>query len=339
MGRVQAVIAVAFLTFASGCAGEKFWQRKPEPVKFGEGMPSAALNPTVTGGNSNEVVQASATIPAAVTGASMAASTFAKVTGKTQEKKAGTPVELVLTWRNKIDYLPDPTRNGAMGAGIAGQMFLFDAKMLPALADGKLTVALYDESPRGPGQQPAEPQVWEFTKEVLKKLRSVDERWGIGYTLFLPWRDYRADVTRVRIAARFEPEEGHKLFAPETRITFDMSAPGSDGPGWTNQAVVPGVQPGTAASSLGGPPPTGSGPGLGVLTAPPAPNSATTPPAPLPFGTLQPAPSGYGSLAPVPATGPVTEMPAAAAVAPGAQGSPLPNRENLPPIAITIPRR
>ncbi|MCE9566946.1 MAG: hypothetical protein K8U57_33510 [Planctomycetes bacterium] len=131
--------------------------------------------------------------------------------------------EIVVLWRNKIEYLPDPTRNGALGAGLTGQLFLFDTNMRAAPAEGKLTIALYDETPRQPGQTGAAPEVWEFTKEALKCLRTTDERFGAGYALYLPWPSYRADVTRVRLAVRFEPVEGAAMYPPESRITFESS--------------------------------------------------------------------------------------------------------------------
>ena len=46
-----------------------------------------------------------------------------KVTGKGDQKSTAT--ELAVVWRNQIGYLPDPARNGAMGPGLIGQMFLY----------------------------------------------------------------------------------------------------------------------------------------------------------------------------------------------------------------------
>ncbi|VTU00069.1 unnamed protein product [Gemmataceae bacterium] len=315
MGRVQAVIAVAALGLGTGCAGMNPWKSKPELAKSGDGLPSAPLSRTVQPELGGPVVQASAFSP--VGGA---VSTFAKVTGKTVTAAKVPAAEITILWRNKIDHLPDPTRNGAMGAGLAGQLFLFGPAMQFAPADGKLTVALYDESPRPQGTPPAEPQVWEFTKETLKGLKTPDERFGMSYALFLPWPSYRPDVTRVRIAARYESEGGNTLYPKETRVTLDTGTL-ADGGSWSNQSVVPsaGPQQGAGFNALGGPPPAaGSGPGLGVLTAP-----GTAPPASLPSGVVQPAPANYGSLAPVSA---------------GPPAGPPPEAQNLPPIAITIPR-
>lgn len=319
MGRVQALIAAtAALAFAPGCAGMNPWKSKPELAKSGDGLPSAPLSRTVQPELGGPVVQASA-----LSSVGQSVSTVARMTGKTVAGKVPAS-EITIVWRNKIDHLPDPTRNGAMGAGLAGQLFLFGPppKMQFAPADGKLTVALYDESPRPPGQPAAEPQVWEFTKDALKGLVTPDERFGMCYALFLPWPSYRPDVTRVRIAARYEPESGHTLYPTEARVTLDTGTL-ADGGNWSNQTLVPGAsgQPAGGFNALGGPPPAaGAGPGLGVLTSPQA-----APPANLPSGVLQPAPANYGNLAPAP-------------VGQNLPGSLPPEAQNLPPIAITIPR-
>ena len=52
----------------------------------------------------------------------------------------------------------------------------------------------------------------------------VDERFGKCVGLFLPWPTYRADVTHVRIAARYEPEHGFPIYAPEAKIETAASS-------------------------------------------------------------------------------------------------------------------
>ena len=116
---------------------------------------------------------------------------------------------------------------------------------------------------------------------------------------FLPWPTYRPDVTRVRIAVRFDPEQGYPLYASETRLTLDTSAPGGGNraAAWSNQPM-PGAQPAGGFSPHGGPSPAG-GPGLGVMTGGtgPQPTGPAAPAMPAaPPGVLLPAPPGYGSL-------------------------------------------
>lgn len=312
MGIVRTLAAVAILNLGSGCVGHKLFE---QPVSFGEGLPSAPLSTSLGGSG---VVQASATTPANSTTTS---TSFSKPNAKGEKKNPAT--ELTILWRNKIDFLPDPSRNGQMGAGLAGQVFMFGADMKFAPAEGKLIVALYDETPRAPGVQPNKPEGWEFTKETLRGLRTPDERFGPSYAVFLPWPTYRPDITRIRIAARFEPEQGHPLYAQETMVTLDNIGMASKG-NWSNQQIVPGSaqpQPAGGFNALGGPAPaTGSGPGLGMI-----PSVAPT----SPMGTLQPASPNFGRVEPVAPIAPATPQPVPMQpVGPG----------NLPPIAIIAPR-
>jgi hypothetical protein len=142
------------------------------------------------------------------------------------DKFAKVPVnEIVVAWRNWIDYLPDPTQGGRRGPGLAGQMFLFGKGAVPALADGTLTVDLFDETPRPPGQPSNVPERWSFDKEALKQLQATDERFGKCYILFLPWPTYRPDVTRVRIAARYDGDNKRTLYAEEAKLNISPTPP------------------------------------------------------------------------------------------------------------------
>jgi hypothetical protein len=251
--------------------------------------------------------------------------------GVSKPEKPVQPVEFVVLWRNRVDYLPDPSKDGDTNPGLVGQVFLFGPKDQFAPANGKLTVALYDETPRPPGVEGNKPEGWEFTKEALRGLITPDERFGMSYALFLPWPTYRPDVTRVRIAARFDPEEGFPLYAREVKITLDNTAPGQREASFTNETVVPDGRGGF--SPLGGPPPAHPS----MLNA--APNRIT-PPADLGF------PGG-----PIPLRAPQTNIPipvdprplqlggqSPGAVPPGAPGTPV-NPAALPPIAVMVPRQ
>jgi hypothetical protein len=153
----------------------------------------------------------------------MAVPTLPVIEGaQTERKSAATAV--VVIWKGRVEHLPDPTRNGEKVAGLSGQLFLHDARMHPASANGRLTVAVYDETPLPAGQTGNVPEVWVFRADDLKKLATPDERFGQCYSLFLPWPAYRPGVTRVRIAVRYEPENGRPLHAPEARLTLDPPA-------------------------------------------------------------------------------------------------------------------
>jgi hypothetical protein len=254
--------------------------------------------------------------------------------------------EISVAWQNRLAHLPDPTRNGAAGAGLVGQMFLFGSgpKMPFAPADGKLTIELYDESPRPGG--PAEPTrlgIWTFDKETLKKLVTTDERFGKCYALFLPWPDYRPDITRIKLTTKYEPDSGHPLFAAAASVTLDNSAPGSP-PGGAPLVAgpAPGPMPPMPAPVVPSPV---LAPAAPVVTIPPAAPGATVQPGPMPttvpVGTATSGAAGLGAAIPVGgAPAPValpapTPLPATAAPAPMAL--PAPTLVPTAPTALPAP--
>jgi hypothetical protein len=231
------------------------------------------------------------------------------LSGKSDKVLKNPATSIAVAWRNRIDHLPDPARDGAMGQGLAGQVFLFGPRDQPAPADGTLTVDLYDETPRPAGFPANKPERWQFKKDVLRNLRSMDERFGPCYVVFLPWPAYRPDVTRVRIRVRFDPDQGgFPLYAEETKLTIDTSTIGGREVGATASThALPG---GFAAH---GSPPSGPGPGMGVFTihrpgTQPAGASSGPPPAHVnayTIGTI----GGGPPVAPVAPMGPVAPAP------------------------------
>jgi hypothetical protein len=195
--------------------------------------------------------------------------------GGTAEKAKANATSIAVAWQNKIDYLPDPARNGAEGPGLAGQVFFFGPRYEPALADGTLTIDLYDETPRPPGVPANKPERWQYKKDVLKEMRTMDERFGPNYLIFLPWPAYRPDTTRVRLTVRYDPEHGYPQYAPEARLLLDatVTADGqsgglsSRGPRATVVTTLePPPIPRGVTTAVGPPPPTtGIGPGLGTM--------------------------------------------------------------------------
>jgi hypothetical protein len=129
--------------------------------------------------------------------------------------------EFACCWQNRLQQLPDPTKAGATISGLPGQMFLFTGDMKPAIPQGELTIAVYDETPRHGTPRPAE--VWHFTKEKLEKMVAVDERFGKNIVLFIPWPDEWRDVSRIRIKASYQQPEGIKtLYSPESNVVLDF---------------------------------------------------------------------------------------------------------------------
>ena len=279
--QVTAAAAALALAFGGGCVGTdapKTVAKKPDVTQPGvlpspqEMMGPAPATASLNGG----VVQAGGTQPAgpvagpvAPVAVAPAPSALTKMMTRPEKKVPAT--DMAVAWRPQIAYLPDQTRNGAMGAGIAGQLFLFGGQKLEfALADGPLTVDLIDETPRPAGQPAATPERWQFDKETLRKLRTVDETFGKSYVLFLPWPAYKPDITKVKISARYDPENGHTLFQKPTVLSIDPSGPlGStkvwDGVTTTVPAGSMGSTPGRM-QPFGGMPPSGAMPPAGGMS-------------------------------------------------------------------------
>ena len=242
-GKSIAIAVAAILAFSGGCATDKVLKsdsnNQPPP-----GVASGPFS-SQTRSESGQIVQASASIPAA----SSTNSSFSWFTGKDKSKSQVN--EIAIGWRNWIDHLPDPTRDGASGPGLAGQMFLFGPGLQSVDADGSLIVELFDETPRPPGQPGNAPERWTFDKDTLnKKLRSVDERFGKCFVLFLPWPTYRPDVTKVRIVSRYQAD-GKTLMPEETKLTIGLN-PNNTYSSLSNDSMFgPGVQSLGAMSLLG----------------------------------------------------------------------------------------
>jgi hypothetical protein len=175
------------------------------------------------------VKQASATVPASAVPA--ATSSLAKFAPKMPSFGTTPAVSLFATWQNRIAKLPDPTSEGKFKPGLVGQLFMFGSgpKMPFAPAEGRVTVELYDASPRPDAGEPVRLGSWTFEKDVLNRLVTTDERFGKCYALFLPWPTYTPAVTRVRMMAKYEPEHGYALHADPVTMTIDTMS-GPDGP-------------------------------------------------------------------------------------------------------------
>ena len=317
--QVTAAAALA-LAFGSGCitadAAKKGEAKKPDVTQPGVlPPPQEMMRPASATAPGGGVVQAGGVQPVGPTApfavsAAHAPSPLARLTARTERMVPATVMQIA--WRNRIAYLPDPSRNGAMGAGIAGQLFLFGGPKLEfALADGTLTVDLIDETPRPAGRPAAKAERWQFDKETLRNLRTMDETFGKSYVLFLPWPAYSPDVTKVRISARYDPDHGQTLFAQPSVVTLDPSGPlgtpvwdgttttgsGAGLGGGRLQPFGGGAAPVAfpAAIPLGGGPvaPGNAGAGTSVLLTPPAPAAG------LPLGPVPPGPATNEPLLPL----------------------------------------
>ncbi len=132
------------------------------------------------------------------------------------------PVSEVLTfWQRRLATLSDPTRDGAMVSGLVGQVFMISPTSQPAESRGDLAVAVYDTTARPRGQPEAKPELYHFDQATLAKLRTKDERFGACYALFLPWPAEWADVTSVKILARYQAPGGTALQGREVAVQLE----------------------------------------------------------------------------------------------------------------------
>jgi hypothetical protein len=247
------------------------------------------------------VQQAAATVPAPDTAS---ISKLAKYVGKAVPRGAAS--DFALTWQNQVKQLPDPVRNGAMGYGVAGQMFLFAPGFKPVDAHGTLTVEVYDNTNKTNDETGPLIRSYAIHKEQLKVMVAMDERWGKSYTLFLPWPEYKPSVSRLKIVARFEQENHITLYHPASYVTLDT---GYKSPISKQSQILPGPLGGNSANSAGFMAPPSNFPGLPANAAP-----ASLPP-------LDPLPIGGRS----------------ATAAPSTSNAGIP--AGLPPLVYTIPRR
>jgi hypothetical protein len=336
MGRVAlSALAAGLLALASGCltadGPQKSESKKPDVTKPGvlpppqETMKSASAIPNgvVPAGGTQTAASGTPGAPGTPTAGATAPATptpLAKLLAKTERKVPAT--EMAVAWQNRIAYLPDPSRNGALGTGIAGQLFLYGGPNYQfAVADGTLTVDLIDETPRPPGQPAATPERWQIDKLTLQKLRTVHETWGKSYMLFLPWPAYKPDITRVRISARYDPDNGHTLYCAPSVVTIDTSGPLGT-PVWSGTtttttvapnrpllggmapsagpipAPFPGVTPAGGPAPLGAPVPLGGAP-VGTTSVPPVPFAPSGAPVGMPAAPTAPGPAAFDPLPPI----------------------------------------
>ncbi len=150
-------------------------------------------------------------------------------------------------WQRRLTPLADAVHDGRKLVGLPGQMFLYASDGAPAEVAGDLTVAVYDETRRPNGVPPHQPEVWHFTKDVVKRLVTSDERFGRTYALFLPWPPHWKDVTQIRIAARYDGQDkATKLTTNDTRLTLDTRP--HDAPVWSQVGAGQPAGPGPVAA-------------------------------------------------------------------------------------------
>jgi hypothetical protein len=147
--------------------------------------------------------------------------------GVPEQPPVGPAVQVQSLWQGRIVTTADVVHKGGQLPGMAGRVFLFGPDLgpeneagsgrgHPVKGKGKLLVDLYEATPNA---QPRLLEHYEFPNDVLNRLLRKDGI-GWGYTVFLPWPEYRPETKRVQVRVSFEPDEGGALFAPPAQITL-----------------------------------------------------------------------------------------------------------------------
>lgn len=260
----------------------------------------------------------------------------------------------------QIQHLPDPTQEGNLRAGIAGQVFLLAADGSFTDVNGDLVVMAEDITPRAPGQPPAVPEVWQFDPVALRKLKTKDERWGDCYALFLPYPPNWKDVTQLRISTKYEPKGDRTkepvLYGPPQTLMLDFTPPGSQPAVWLDKSgpqqtapseikAIPNVSKALAkglGKPLDGPTPGGGTVQTGGVQYPNGPQQ----PGPLPPVGSQHLPTGANPVNPfAPQGGVAPPPPTTPPLPPSIEFSPDrpqtttrgPNGETLNVTAVALP--
>ncbi len=137
----------------------------------------------------------------------------------TTDEFAVAPVHQVhVTWSNKITVTTDYGHDqGADLPGLVGRLYLMGPDLGHTVkSNGRVVVDLYDAA------QPSGPKFlgrWQISKENLARLGQKDVI-GLGYTLFLPWPDYKPDASKLQLQVSYLPEEGPAMIAPRSALTL-----------------------------------------------------------------------------------------------------------------------
>jgi len=241
--------------------------------------------------------------------------------------------QIVCAFNPQIQHLPDPSKDGVMGAGLAGQLYLIAANDQFTDVNGDLIVMAEDITPRAPGLPAAMTEVWHFDCATLRRLKSTDERFGACYALFLPYPPNWKDVTEIRISTQYKPKGDKEptLPGPPQKVLLDFTPPGEQSDVWLKKD---GTKP-TAPMAIKGIPNVARDIARGGWTAPltgPQTNSTTVPAGGVP-------PASTGPLMPATGTGPLPPAGMVPFAPPQGTSPPPANMSSLPPPMTFTPDR
>lgn len=125
-----------------------------------------------------------------------------------------------------FDEAPDPTNRGLPMVVIKGRIYLYTGNIQDELreGDGWMEVALFDDKQDAKATQPRE--VWRLDPKTLRGQFSKDSMLGWGYSMVLPWSNYRPDIKMVSLGVRYVAPDGQEYWSRWTRMAVGEGAPG-----------------------------------------------------------------------------------------------------------------
>lgn len=130
-------------------------------------------------------------------------------------KPGGVACQVVAAWQNSVMYAADPAHGGNPTPGFAARVYLFGPEVgTPLVAEGDLTFDLIDETTG----EPRWLERWTLDPETVKRLLRKDMI-GWGYTVFLPSREVRPEMTKVRMRTAFHAAKRAPVYA-ENAVTL-----------------------------------------------------------------------------------------------------------------------
>jgi hypothetical protein len=134
--------------------------------------------------------------------------------------------KVVATWIPQVVTEPDTMHDGNPVQCLAGRVYLFGADMTHEVAaDGTMVVDLFDPTVVDPATGKARHvDRWLIDNDTLNHKFLHRDLFGWGYTLVLPWSNYRPDATRVEMRVRYQPKDGSPLFAEPAVVTLGGQA-------------------------------------------------------------------------------------------------------------------
>lgn len=137
------------------------------------------------------------------------------------EIKPASKGRLVSAWENKVTYAPDRSRGGAVFPGLNCRVYLFGPDLaVPYIGDGMLRVTIFDASNKTGTTEGKMTDIVDISPDSLKLFTKRDI-FGDGYTLFIPWFNYRPEISDVFILLEYVAANGEVFTHQSGTFTID----------------------------------------------------------------------------------------------------------------------